>query len=56
MALPRKDVPAAKEDTLVGVLERIIFFNDENFFTIGEVFDEATRENIMMYATEREVG
>ncbi|HIV04038.1 MAG TPA: ATP-dependent RecD-like DNA helicase [Candidatus Spyradosoma merdigallinarum] len=48
MALPRKDVPAAKEDTLVGVLERIIFFNDENFFTIGEVFDEATREKVVV--------
>ncbi|MBQ8445325.1 MAG: ATP-dependent RecD-like DNA helicase [Opitutales bacterium] len=43
MAFPQKKF-SSQEDTLVGVLERIIFFNDENFYTIGEVCEETTRE------------
>lgn len=43
MAFPQKNF-SSQEDTLVGVLERIIFFNDENFYTIGEVCEETTRE------------
>lgn len=43
MAFPQKNFNS-QEDTLVGVLERIIFFNDENFYTIGEVCEETTRE------------
>ncbi len=45
MAFPQKNF-SSQEDTLVGVLERIIFFNDENFYTIGEVCEETTRETV----------
>lgn len=45
MAFPQKSFPK-DEDTLVGVLERIIFFNDENYFTIGELSCENSRETV----------
>lgn len=47
MAFPQKNFNS-QEDTLVGVLERIIFFNDENFYTIGEVCEETTRETFVV--------
>lgn len=50
MAFPQKKMNIP-EDTLVGVLERIIFFNDENFYTIGEVCEEATRETFTVAGT-----
>lgn len=49
MAFPRKT--PEEESTLVGVLERIIFFNDENFYTIGEVCDETTQETVTVAGT-----
>lgn len=45
MAFPQKNL-SKEEDTLVGVLERIIFFNDENFYTIGEVSHEETKQSV----------
>lgn len=47
MSFPQKKT-ATEECTLTGVLERIIFFNDENFYTIGELCDEATREPVVV--------
>lgn len=47
MSFPQKK-SATEESTITGVLERIIFFNDENFFTIGELCDEATRETVVI--------
>lgn len=47
MSFPQKK-SATEESTITGVLERIIFFNDENFFTIGELCDEATRETVVV--------
>lgn len=49
MAFPRKN--SEDESTLCGVLERIVFFNDENFYTIGEVCDEATQETVTVTGT-----
>lgn len=38
--------------TIVGVLERIIFYNDENYFTIGEVkLSAGTRETVTVTGT-----
>lgn len=48
MPFPQKQSSSSEESTLTGVLERIIFFNDENFFTIGELCDEATRETVVV--------
>lgn len=38
--------------TIVGVLERIVFYNDENYFTIGEVkLSAGTRETVIVTGT-----
>lgn len=47
MAFPQKNFPA-QEDTLSGVLERILFFNDENFYTVGELSRENSTENVIV--------
>jgi len=47
MAFPQKK-SANTDDTLVGVLERILFFNDENFYTIGELSCENPRETVVV--------
>lgn len=39
-------------ETIVGVLERIVFYNDENYFTIGEVkLSEGSRETVTVTGT-----
>lgn len=47
MAFPQTK-SGLSEDKLVGVLERILFFNDENFYTIGELSCENPRENVVV--------
>ncbi|MDR2844538.1 MAG: ATP-dependent RecD-like DNA helicase [Puniceicoccales bacterium] len=41
MASAPQSAPAAAPDTLTGVLERIVFLNEENHYTIGELKPEA---------------
>lgn len=48
MATPQKKSSDAGTDTLTGVLERIVYFNDETFYTIGELSVEATRETCIV--------
>lgn len=43
---PKKVAPADKAEAYTGVLERIIFSNEENHFTIGEFRPAKTEENI----------
>lgn len=41
-----------EETTIIGVLERIVFYNDENYFTIGEVkLSAGTRESVTITGT-----
>lgn len=48
MAAPQKKDSVAGTETLSGVLERIVYFNDENFYTIGELCDETTHETCIV--------
>lgn len=41
-----------EDASIVGVLERIVFYNDENYFTIGEVkLSEGSRETVTVTGT-----
>jgi exodeoxyribonuclease V alpha subunit len=45
----RSEIPISSnsDDTLVGVLERIVFYNEENHYTIGELHTEGTGASVV---------
>ena len=44
--MPVANPPTSASPTLTGVLERIIFFNEENHYTIAELKPEAGGESV----------